>query len=91
MDKIVKIVRIKLEGRGCKGCILPAKRYFLGLPGVRGVHVKGYYVYLYLDPSVKPWEIIRISRVEDYYVIKEIEEDTVEYKDVDSVKNKYLI
>jgi len=70
----VKIVRIKLEGRGCRGCILPAKRYFLGLPGVVGVHVKGYYIYLHLDPSVDPREIIKLSHVEEHYIIKEITE-----------------
>ena len=89
MDKTWRIVKIRLEGRGCRGCVLPAKRYFFGLPGVRGVHVRGYYVYLYLDKDIDPRELVRMSGVEDYYVVREIVEGDTYHDHMGSVSKKY--
>lgn len=70
MNDIVKVIKIKVEGKGCGSCIAPAKRYFIGLSGVRGVHIVGYNLYIIVDENVDPKEIIEKSGIKLYYWIR---------------------
>ncbi|ABN69219.1 hypothetical protein Smar_0106 [Staphylothermus marinus F1] len=83
--RIAKVLRLRLEGKGCGSCIAPAKRYFLGINGVIGVHIMGYYVYVIIDNKFDPLKIIKESRVTEYYWIREM---SVENIDLDKLFEK---
>lgn len=63
----------RVRGRGCAGCVEPIKIHLFKHPGVRGVHIRGYNVYIVYDPRYSIEEIIRETGVLDYYELIPVE------------------
>ncbi len=73
MAEKIGVLRIRVEGRGCGSCVAPVKAHLLRIPGVRGVHVVGYNVYVFLDPAASPENILGHPALRLYYRVRDHE------------------
>ena len=74
---------MKVQGKGCRSCVLPSKSLFFKVKGVKGIHVLGNIVALIYDrKETDSSRIVFESGVKDFYDVEIVSE----YHDV-SVSN----
>ena len=67
MDQRVNVLVLKVKGKGCKGYIVPSKRLFLNVKGVKGVQILGYLVAVIYDENItSPSKILSESNVREF-------------------------
>ena len=73
MGQRVSVLILKMRDKGCKGCIIPSKRLFLNVKGVKGVQILGYLVAVIYDKNItSSSKILSESNVREFYDVEVI-------------------
>jgi len=79
---------LRVEGRGCSSCIAPVKAHLFKHPAVKSVHVIGYNVIVVLDDSYTVEDVLRETRVLEYYRVLEIKELAAESENLEVIRGE---
>ena len=76
MDEKISVLVLKVKGKGCRSCVLPSKRLFLNVKGVKGVQVLGNLIaVIYNSTYTSSSRILSESLVQEFYDVEIVSEE----------------